>query len=98
GTVGQLAKGPEDRALPAPLRGADLPQESLSGPRTDEARRVPDEGDRGSDPADARSGHLGQTRTLRGCAVERQRHLPGPPAAPAVKAGRPARWRRHART
>ena len=43
---------------------ADLPQEPLPRPRSDEARGVQDEGDRAPDPPDARTRHLGETGPL----------------------------------
>ena len=39
--VGQLDQGPDHRAVPAHLRGADLPEEPVPGPRPVHARRVP---------------------------------------------------------
>src|SRR5207253_2382335 len=58
GAVGQLDEGPEDRALPDPLREADLPEGPLPQARPDEARGVPREGHPAADPTDARSRHL----------------------------------------
>src|SRR5204862_6742582 len=81
GAVGQLAEGPPDRALPDPLRAADLPEEPLPQARADEARRVPREGHQAADQADARARHL-----------EEAGALTAPPAA-ACRAGRDARGR-----
>src|SRR6266446_5099474 len=62
--VGQLDEGPPDRTLRYALREADLSQEPLSQARADEAQGVPREDHPAPDPPHARSGHLGQARTV----------------------------------
>src|SRR5262249_3129232 len=61
---GQLDEGPQDRALPDPLREADLPEEPLSQARADEARGVSREGHPAPDPVDARPRHLEAARAM----------------------------------
>src|SRR6267142_1965530 len=65
GPVGQLDEGSQNRALPAPVRAADLPEEPLPQARADEARRVPLKGDQAPDPAHARPRHLEEARPMR---------------------------------
>ena len=62
--VGQLDEGPPDRDLPARLRGADLPEEPLPGPRAVQPRRVPARGHREADRADDRARTSGSGRIL----------------------------------
>src|SRR5438093_11193702 len=63
--MGQLAEGPAHRALPAPLRTADISQKPVPRPAADEARRIQGKGDRRSDQAATGSGSLGQAEPLR---------------------------------
>src|SRR5438445_13818648 len=63
--MGQLAKGPSHRALPAPLRAADISQKPVPGPAADEARQLQERGHRRSDQAASGSRSLGQAEPLK---------------------------------
>jgi hypothetical protein len=56
--MGQLDEGSAHGAVSTPVPGSHLPQESLSEPRSDEARGVPPRGHRQADRAADRTGHL----------------------------------------
>ena len=56
--MGQLDEGPADRALPAIVQRADLPEEPLPRPRADEASGVSQRGNRKADSPDASAGRL----------------------------------------
>jgi hypothetical protein len=62
--MAHMAQRSAHRALPDTLREANLSQEPLSETGTDEAQRIPPEGNQAPDPAHARSRHLEETRTL----------------------------------